>query len=141
MSDLVGLGVQMHQESAYAFLPFDHAKVRELLVEHIAHPADCFLQVLDVDGRPVGFLMGMLSEYFFSAATIACDEAFFIEPTHRRAWAAIELLRAFRQWAQSRGAAELCLGISTGAEHRRIGRFYERMGLTMVGGIYKQRLT
>lgn len=137
---LVEMGFQMHQESAYAFLPYDRDKVHRLIIDHLDHPEDCFLHIAEVDGRPAGLLMGMLSDYFFCGESIASDEAFFVEPEHRGTSAAVRLLRAFRQWAKARGAAELCLGVSTRVAADRTGRFYERMGLTQVGAIYKQCL-
>jgi GNAT superfamily N-acetyltransferase len=137
---IVEKGFQIHQEGAYAFLPYDREKVRRLIIEHLEHPEDCFLYLAEDDGRPAGMLMAMLSDYFSCGGTIASDEAFFVEPEHRGTAAAVRLLRAFRQWAKARGAAELCLGISTNVALDRTDRFYERMGLTHVGAIHKQRL-
>jgi GNAT superfamily N-acetyltransferase len=83
---------------------------------------------------------GFLSDYFFCNETIASDNLLFVDRQHRGTLAAVRLLRAFRKWAAARGARELCLGISTVVDAERIGKLYERMGLSRVGAIYKQRL-
>jgi GNAT superfamily N-acetyltransferase len=138
---ILDLGAQMHEEGAYAFLPFDREKVRQLILEMIGDPETQCVLVAEEGGRPVGGLLGYLDGYFFCDEKLACDLVLFIERPHRGGTAAARLIRAFRQWATERGARELCLAISTGVEADRIGRLYERMGLRRVGGVYKQRLS
>ena len=64
----------------------------------------------------------------------------FVDPAYRHGLAAMRLVRGFREWALERGARELCLAISTNVNADDTGRFYERLGFTRVGGVYKQRL-
>jgi GNAT superfamily N-acetyltransferase len=137
---IVAMGARMHAESAYSFLPYDAEKVRRCVLEHIAHPETLCAFVAVDGGAPVGMMGGYISEYFFCGEKIASDMVVYVEPGRRGTLAAARLIGAFREWAAARGAREICLGISTGREPARTGRFYERLGLRPVGGVYKQRL-
>ena len=137
---ILEMGARMHEEGAYAFLPFERDKVRALIAEYLGNPQECCLLVADEDGVLVGMVAGFLSDYFFCNETIASDNLLYVDREHRGRPAAARLLRSFRKWAVARGARELCLGISTSVETERTGEFYRRMGLTRIGAIYKQRL-
>jgi GNAT superfamily N-acetyltransferase len=88
----------------------------------------------------VGMLGGYLVEYFFCDETLVADEILFVDRRYRGGVAALRLVRAIQQWAFERGAKEVCLGISTNVNVETTGKFYQRMGFTYVGGIYKLRL-
>jgi GNAT superfamily N-acetyltransferase len=137
---IVAMGARMHAGSAYSFLPYDSAKVRRCVLDHIAHPESLCALVAVEGGVPVGMMGGYISDYFFCDEKIACDMVIYVEPGRRGTLAAVRLIGAFREWAAARGAREICLGISTGRDTERTGRFYERLGLRAVGGVYKQRL-
>jgi GNAT superfamily N-acetyltransferase len=137
---LIGLGYQMHQEGAYAFLPFDREKVRRFILQGLEHPENSCVLVAEEAGAVVGMLGGYLSDYFFCDERIACDAVFFVEPGHRTGVAAVKLVEAFREWALEHKARELCMAVSSGENADRAARFYIRMGLSPVGGVYKQRL-
>jgi GNAT superfamily N-acetyltransferase len=137
---VVEMGARMHAESAYSFLPYDRAKVRRMAESYVTDAeAQCGL-VAEEAGRVVAMFGGYLTDYFFCDERVACDVVLFVEPQRRGSSAAARLVRAFREWARSRGAREICLGVSTDVDAERTGVFYERMGLGRVGGLYKQRL-
>ena len=53
------------------------------------------------------------------------------------------MLAQLDSWALNKGAREVCLGISNAIdaeEVARTGRFYERLGYSWVGGVYKKAL-
>lgn len=137
---LVAMGARMHAETAYSFLPYDAEKVRQFVLAQIAETEAYCLFVADEDGAPIGMLGGYVSDYFFCDEKIACDTVVYVERSRRGTLAAARLIRAFREWASVRGAREICLGVSSGRDTERTGRFYERLGLHSVGGVYKQRL-
>lgn len=137
---LVEMGLRMHSESAYAFLPYEGAKVRRLIRSYVDDSVRQCALVAEVDHRLVGMLGGYLTEYFFCSEVVACDMVLFVDQPYRRGPAAVRLIRGFRDWARERGAHELCLAISTNVNADETGRFYERLGFTRVGGVYKQRL-
>jgi GNAT superfamily N-acetyltransferase len=140
IAELVEMGARMHAEGAYAFLPFDREKVRRVMTGYIdSAETQCGL-VAEKDGTIIGMLGGYLTDYFFCDERIACDAVLFIDQKYRGSTAARRLIRAFRSWANESGARELCLGISLNVDIERAGKFYERMGLERVGGVYKERL-
>lgn len=140
ITGLVEMGARMHAESAYSFLPFDREKVRRMMTAYIdSSETQCGL-VAEKEETLVGMLGGYLTDYFFCDEKIACDVILFIDRKYRGSSAAARLIRAFRAWASERGASEICLGVSSNINTERAGMFYERMGLTHVGGVYKQRL-
>lgn len=137
---ILEMGERLHQEGAYRFLPFDREKVRRWIEGYLTlHERRC-LFVAERSGVLAGMLGGYLDDYFFCDELVAHDAFVFVERERRGSVAAVRLIRAFREWATARHARELCLGISSGVNTERVGRFYERMGLTRVGAIYKQRL-
>lgn len=131
----------MHLESAYAFLPFEGEKIRQLLDSFMADTETQCGLVAEENNRLVAMFGGYLADYFFCHEKLACDLVLFVDEAYRGGSAAPRLLRAFRDWARQRGAREICLGTSTRINTARTGKFYERMGLSHVGGIYKQRLS
>jgi GNAT superfamily N-acetyltransferase len=137
---LVEMGLRMHAESAYAFLPYERNKVIRLVQSFLDDSSSRCGLVAEADGKLVGMLGGYLSEYFFCSEVVACDMVLFVDPAYRHGLAAMRLVRAFRKWAIEHGARELCLAISTNVNADDTGRFYERLGFTRVGGVYKQRL-
>jgi len=138
---LLELGAQLHQESAYAFLPYDRDKVRGLIIAYIEdRDTRCGL-VAEHAGAIIGMIGGCLIDYYFCNETLVSDEVFFLTPARRGGLTAMRLIRGLRQWAKDRGARELCLAVSTGIRVEATGMFYERLGFTRVGGVYKQRLS
>jgi len=137
---LVEIGARMHAEGAYRFLPYDAEKLRRLGAHFLEHPDTHCLLVAEHDGVLVGMLGGYLTDYYFCEEKLACDQFFFVDRSWRGSRAAVRLVGAFRDWAAARGARELCLATSLGGNIEKIGRFYEGLGLTCVGGVYKQRL-
>lgn len=140
IEQLVKMGERMHKESAYAFLPFNHEKVRRLMLSYIAdHETQCGL-VAEEGDVVVGMFAGFLTDYFFNDEKVACDMVLYVDREYRGSSAAVRLIRAFCDWASERGAAEICLGVSTAINTEVTGRFYQKMGFNTMGAIYKQRL-
>jgi GNAT superfamily N-acetyltransferase len=137
---LIELGSVMHAEGAYAFLPYHRDKAADVILEHLETPESQCVFVAVADEAPVGMLAGSISEYYFCDERIASDTFLFVTPEHRSWSAAVGLIRAFRDWATALGARELCLSISSNVRVERIAKLYERLGLSFVGGTFKQRL-
>lgn len=120
------------QLTRYAYDPEEVAKV----VDTAYGPNHCLL--VAVEPEPVGFLMAYRSRHFFSDAIYAADLAFYVSPERRRSRLARQLLKAFEAWARRERVPELVIGISTGVETGRIGRFYERMGYRETGRTFRR---
>jgi len=140
IDQLLQLCARMHQESAYSFLPFDPDKVRRLVTDVIERGELYCGLVADDGGVLIGMLAGYLADYMFCDEQLACDLLVFVDPPYRGGWTAVRLISTFRAWALGRGARELCLGVSTEVDVDTTGKFYERLGFSRVGGVYKQRL-
>ena len=139
VDEVIEMGIRMHDESNYAFLPFDREKVRELIMTYVNDfETQCGL-VAEEGNFLLGMFGGFLTDYYFCNEKLACDMVLFIDKKYRGSSAARRLIRAFRDWAIMRGAREICLGISSNVNTDRTGRFYESLGFTRVGAIYKQR--
>ncbi|MCP4628064.1 MAG: GNAT family N-acetyltransferase [bacterium] len=140
LEQILEIGARMHREGAYSFLPFDRDKVRLFILSYVEdHETQCGL-VAEDSQRLIGMFMGYITPYFFCDESVACDMVLFVDEEFRGSPAAQGMIRAFRKWAVDHGASEICLGISTNVDTERTGKFYERMGMSFVGGLYKQRL-
>jgi GNAT superfamily N-acetyltransferase len=130
----------MHRESSYSFLPYSRSKVHALILAYLKERSSRCLLVAESGGAIVGMIAGVLIEYYFCDETLVADEALFVSRSHRGGAVAIRLIRAMEQWAFEKGARELCLSISTNVCPQMTGQFYERLGFTPMGGVYKKRM-
>lgn len=136
---IVAMGERMHRESAYGFLPYDSGKVARL-VRAFVHEPEVYGGFVAEDAALLGMIGGYVSDYFFCDEKVVSDMIFFVERPYRGGSAAARLIRAFTDWAIERGAREMCLGISTGIHTEKTGRFYEHLGFSPAGALYKRRL-
>jgi GNAT superfamily N-acetyltransferase len=137
---LVDMIFRMSQEGAYAFLPFDFEKVKQLIRTSIDNSETRCIFAAEEGNTIVGLFIGYLTDYIFCNEKLACDVLLFVDQKYRGTTAAMRLIKVFREWATACCAREACLGISTNIDAESTGEFYERMGFTRLGGIYKQRL-
>jgi GNAT superfamily N-acetyltransferase len=72
----------------------------------------CLLVACKDDGEIVGMLAGQAMEFFFGDGTLVQDRWFYVLPAYRGSAAAVKLLIAFRKWAESRNADEMCINMS-----------------------------
>ena len=138
--DGMELGRRMHEESEFAFLPFDREKVRAFLRHIAANPRHYCAFVVEHEGRLVGLLVGQVMEYFFCRELLCDDILLFVERDQRGSLAALALVRAYLEWSRSKGAREARVAVSTGIDIDRTGAFLQRLGFRRVGGVYKHRL-
>lgn len=85
------------------------------------------------DGQLIGFISGIVSQYFFSERIKAADLGFFVVPAHRGTSAAIRLISAFEKWADEMGVSEIYLGQTTAVDIEKTIKFYTRLGYRCVG--------
>ncbi|MEA1933717.1 MAG: GNAT family N-acetyltransferase [Thermodesulfobacteriota bacterium] len=139
VDEIIEMGSRMHKDSNYAFLPYDHEKVRHLACYMINDPNTQCALVAEERGLLIGMFAGYITDYYFCNSTIASDMILYVEPKYRGSSAAMRLIRTFRDWAIQKGVSEICLGTSTGVSPERTGNFYQKLGFVFVGGIYKWR--
>lgn len=130
------LGRAMHAESRYAALPWDDAKVAELIGGLIASP-DGLALVAEHDGVIVGGFLGAVDAHYFSPAKVATDFALFVAPDRRGGVLGAALLERFVAWAKARGAASVQVGITTGVHPERSARLLRACGFRDVGLLFE----
>jgi hypothetical protein len=143
---LVTLGQVCHTESRFATLPYDAARVRERFVRMITQPLSTtfFVQAAPVqsqafkgDDRQIcGLMIGSIDEYFFCDHRVASSVFLLVHPSYRGSLAAVKMVMAFKAWAKLRHASEVYIGVASGVNMQRTGRFLSRMGLSLSGGNY-----
>ena len=137
---IVALGARMHRESQYREFEFSPSKVAGYIELVVRRPSLYCLFVAQRWDQIIGFIGGYWQSVLFGPMRVAFDSAFYVVPEHRGSTAAKRLVTALRDWARDQGAAELCLGISSGINTERAERLYEHLGLTRAGALYKQPL-
>lgn len=133
---LVELGEEMHKESRFACLPFDEDKVRRLFA-HLIESPDGLMIVAEENGVVIGGFAGMVHEYYFSRAKLACDFALFVCHEYRGGMAAPRLMKAYIAWAKERGALMIQAGITTGVHVEQTSRLYEKLGFKNAGQLFE----
>ena len=138
--EMVRLASLMHEESAYSRFNFDADKLANNFAFWISS-ADYFVVIARDDaGETVGGYCGYVTEYFFGKDLIACDLGLFIDPKRRGGMTAVKLVKAFENWAASKGVKEVCPGTTTMVAPERTSRMYELLGYKVVGSIFKKEV-
>lgn len=138
ITTLVELGHLCHLESRFARLPYDAARVAQRLTYMIDKPLTTtfFVAAHHASGAVHGLMIGSVDEYFFCRERVASSIFLLVHPQHRGGLAAIKMVMAFRAWAHARAAAEVYIGVASGVQMQRTGRFLSRVGLQLSGGNY-----
>ncbi len=99
----------------------------------------CFVYEVEGEGI-VGAVIGAIVPYFFGNDLIACDDAIYVKEKFRNFYAARKLINKFSEWGKSKGAKEICLGLSSGLATDRTKKLYEYLGFESHGYILKKRV-
>lgn len=143
---IVELGRAMHAESPrYRRLNYNPDKVasrvRNMVTGTLTTPAAGGAFVAVKDGKIIGMIGGYVAETFFGDDTVASDFAFYITPSERRKGrAAVELVRAFEDWAIPQGVADIVPGVSTMIETQSTRRLFEKLGYEHYGEMMIKRV-
>lgn len=138
ISDLVALGEAMHGESQYARFTWNARKVCGLMDWLLAND-DGLLLVAELEGRVVGGFLGMVADHWCLDTKLATDFALYVEPGRRGGIQAARLVKAYREWAQGRGAPEPELGITTGVNEAATARLFQSQGFRPAGQLFRFR--
>lgn len=131
------LGAEMWREGLFRGLDYDRGRMFDFFSQYVEAPDVNYGVVAYRGDEMVGFFMGYVSEYFFGRDLIATEVLWYVSPSVRGGVLGVRLLRGFEDWARGLGAAEVCVGISTGLMLERTGLLLERRGYVHAGGIYK----
>jgi hypothetical protein len=141
MQAIVDLGYELLDESvAYSGIKADEQMFRTMVASMMGQKLTRVFLVVDDDDKPQGFLLGLVDSLFFSRDRYATDIAIYVRDGYRHL--APRLAKEFITWAESKPRVrQITLGISSGiGDQERIGKMYETLGLSRVGGIYTKRI-
>ena len=133
------LGRQMHNESAFSSLDWSDTKAANLFSTCVTQDNHC-CYVSEKDGVLNGMIAGRVSEYFVGHDYIVSDFVWFIDQAHRGSLASIRLLKLFIDFGRLWNVAEVCIGVSTQVLLNRTDKLLKRFDFDNVGGTYKLML-
>lgn len=129
---ILELGKRLH--AAIGDLPeIDEPGCKMLLARALCHKKQLVL-VHERDGQIVGVLFGLIEEMWFSKALHATDVIFYSTSA-----GGAFMLRRFIRWAQSMGATEIDMSVSSGVDTQTTSRMFERAGFKNMGNIFRFR--
>ena len=129
----------MHKESSFRDLDWDPKKLEDLGLNFILFPNDyCCFVAKNSFGGIIGFIIGMINEFYFGHDLVAEDLLLYVPQNKRGGKAAIRLVRAYEEWATAKGARRIMLGVSTEINTEQVVRLYERLGYKQFGRILKK---
>jgi GNAT superfamily N-acetyltransferase len=123
-----------HGFTGFVF-PFDAAYAERLFLFHLVGRTLCLVH--DVDGIAQGVFMAAVAEDTFSAATIAKESVWWINPAHRGR-AAFEMLDAYETWAREMGCAACIMSLKSDP---RSADLYTRRGYRPADAILLKALS
>ena len=140
MAAIVAMGHELLAQSVYSDVKPDEQAFRMLVAGIMGSNKGTVLLIVDDDDKPQGFLIGIVEELFFSRVRYGTDIALFVREGYRNL--APRLIKKFIAWAKSKPRVKhITLGLSSGiGDPDRVGRMYENLGLSRVGGIYFQKV-
>ena len=126
---LLDIAAAMHRESSrFARLEFSNAKVLQLFITLIESDNGLLL-VAERDDTVVGAVAAMIGQHWFSEDIVANEYGVFILPQHRGGMTGARLVRGYIEWAKTKGANMIQLGISTGVHTDETAALYRALGL------------
>lgn len=130
------LGLELLANSVYSKVKPDNVKFKQTVASLMGSKKGIVLVVVDDQDQPQGFLLGIVDDLFFSQERYGTDLAVYVREGYRHH--AAKLLKQFVAWAKSKPkVAHIAMGVSSGiGDIDRVGRIYERLGMSRVGGIY-----
>lgn len=129
---ILTLGRLMHAESRYGRFDFSPVKC-DALVRRVIPQGLTF--VAEERDAIVGVFIGTVFEQMFGADLASCDIITYVPP-ERRGRIGLLLTKEYIRRAKALGVLDIRIGVSTGIDPERTGRFYEKLGFSHVGGVY-----
>ncbi len=133
--EIAALGQLLHDTSSYAGIPYNLAKVAELMRSLATGGGVVF--VVRRDGAIVGGIAGGVTAHWFSEELLGFEYSFFIRPDARNGFTAMKLINAFRIWCRARGAKSVRMGITTGIHEASTGQLYRLIGFKDAGSLFQ----
>lgn len=117
--------------------PFDIEIAMKNAALTIADKDGCFL-VAHSDKEPVGFLWGHARNLPWSDARLAFDTILYVKPERRKSKIALELMRAWEEWAKVNNAKEVQISIASGIHEDSSVSFFKKLGYSYIGQQFRK---
>jgi GNAT superfamily N-acetyltransferase len=140
--ELIALALENQAEIAHGNISVNPQRVDEALNGlFLLNQGSHILMVVEtLEGKLAGGLMGCVERYYYSDELQAQLIQWFLRPAYRGTSIAPRLVKAFVEWAKSRGASEVFMGISSGVHVNQTDRMMRKLGFTHLGGNYAVNL-
>lgn len=138
---LLELGYQMHQESPnFRNRKYDRERIWKLLDQSLLSPSRVCVLIAKEENTIIGFLVGTMTEQYFSGDLLANDLAMYILPEHRGGRTFFRLLEAFEEWSISNKATAIILGHTTGINLEKSKGLFLKRKYSLMGHIFTKEL-
>lgn len=142
VEELTRLGVINHLESRFGkIVPVDEASIQKLIFNVLSNEDD-YIGIVALDGdKIVGYMVGFITNYSFNEnAYYAADEMVYVIPEYRGKLVGKRILKAFQEWAESKGCLEAVIGTISEIATERTKKLYSKLGFTEVGSLFRKRI-
>lgn len=97
-----------------------------------------YLAVLEIDGKIVGGMWGVLTNMPWSSTKVAQDIVLFVKKENRGIGTL--LIDDWVLWAEKRGASEVILSTASGIKPESFSRLMQRKGFTLQGHTFSKEI-
>lgn len=134
IDDAIKVGEKILKRSVYKADLFS-LQAKKIMLRAI-NDASMNLWVAEHNNVIVGFFLAIKEQHWFSRKKYAADMCFVMEDAHGNY--AAPIIRRFIKWAKADPkVTDIHLAISSGLDNDgRVGRMYQNLGFTQVGGVY-----
>ena len=133
---MVAVGKMMHEESDFASFNWNNEKTTRFVDRAVSDPDFCTF-IVEVDGEPVGMIIGKVSPFFFGDDLQLHDYLWYVAPEHRGASAGAKLIEAYVEFGKAKGVQQVGIKISTNVTTGKTGKLLEKLNFVHVGGVFK----
>jgi GNAT superfamily N-acetyltransferase len=137
LENLLYLGAKMHEESLVYYPPIERESVERYLEAVVSMP-EVFLISFAFKDSPIGMITASAGPHAFSSVLRSGCELLYVLPEHRGGRTAMKLVERFKEWSDDLGAVYSTMGVSTGLDPERTGRFFEFMGFEPMERTYRR---
>ena len=135
---LMRLGECARRESLTHFPPIDETKIAAIKDQWFAHPDLCLALIAERNGKPIGMMLAVMSDYVWSGVRVAMIQTAYTVPAER-GWGGF-LIRRCVTWARENGAVDVRLTLESGIDVPMATALLRRMGFTEMGMGYTKVL-
>ncbi len=132
--DILKMAKTMHSESRFRNFDFNEEKLSSVAISMIN--SEFGILLVAEDKKIFGGIMGIVAEHYFGHDKTASDLGLFVNPDKRNSKAVIGLIKTYISKAKEMGAVDIMISNTTGYEYKSVGRLYEHIGFTQIGGNY-----